>query len=116
MYYEKNKARARTTDNEPTLTDQAGARQTDINVIVGQFKISGRVPGSTTAPMSGDFSNLPTDLRGMIEESRSLQLKRSKLPPQLREMPIEELLMLTPEKLKTILQPAEQPPKQEESK
>lgn len=105
MNYAKNKLAAITKDDTPTLTDQSQAKATDINVIVKSFKVTGRVPGSDTPPIAGDFTALPTDLRGMIETSRELQKRRRSLPPQLRELPIEELLSLTPDKLTNILTP-----------
>lgn len=112
MYYE-NRKRARTINNKPTKTEQSGAAQTDINVIVKSFKITGRVPGASTEPMAGDFSELPTDLREMIETAKGIKEKRQGLPPQLRDMPIEELLALTPDKLANILTPPQQPKTEE---
>lgn len=104
-YYAKNRLRARTINTEPTLTEQSMARDTDINIIVQKFRITGRVPGTQQQPMAGDFTNLPTDLRGFIETAKSIKDVRKQLPPQLREMPIEELLSLTPDKLTSILTP-----------
>jgi len=105
MYYQKNRLRAQTVNTEPTMTEQSGAAATDINLIVKSFKVTGRVPGATTAPIAGDFTGLPQDLRGMIETSRSIKAKRGNLPKALREMPIEELLTLTTDKLAAILAP-----------
>lgn len=109
MYYE-NRKRARTINNEPTLTEQSMAKDTDINIIVSKFRITGRVPAAQHQPMAGDFTNLPTDLRGFIESARTIKDVRKKLPPQLREMPVEDLLALTPDKLTSILTPPEQRP------
>lgn len=105
MGYYENRKRAQTVNTEPTLTEQSMARDTDINIIVEKFRITGRVPGAQTEPMAGDFSELPDDLRGFIESAKSIKEVRRKLPPQLREMPIEELLALTPDKLTSILTP-----------
>lgn len=107
MYYE-NRKRARTVNSQPTLTEQSMARDTDINIIVSKFRITGRVPAAQQQPMAGDFTNLPTDLRGFIESARTIKDVRKQLPPQLREMPVEELLALTPDKLASILSPPQQ--------
>ncbi|QXP08150.1 MAG: internal scaffolding protein [Arizlama microvirus] len=105
MYYAQNKARTRTTDKTPTQTDQSQAHETDINVIVKRYATTRRVPGTTSEPLYGDFTELPTDLRGMIETSRDIQARRRELPAALRDMPIEELLALTPERITNILTP-----------
>lgn len=104
-YYAENKLKARTINTQPTMTDQAGARDTDINVIVGKFAITGRVPGSSTEPLSGDFSNLPTDLAGFIHSARNLKRLQRELPEPLRKLPMEKLLTLTNTELTNILTP-----------
>lgn len=109
MTYLTNKQKARTRTTEPSLTDQSQAYDTDINVIVGRFLKTGAAPGTAQEPMSGDFSELPEDLRGYIEASRSIKDTRRRLPTALKDMPIEELLALTPDKLTDILTP---PPKE----
>lgn len=91
----------------PTKTDQAGAATTDLNVIINQFLRTGK-SASTGIPRYGDFTELPTDLRGMIESSRSMRTRRAQLPPELRDLPLEELLALTPEEIKRILAPPKQ--------
>jgi len=116
MNYYTNRKRARTINTTPTMTDQAGARETDINVIVGQFQISGMVPGATGEPMNGDFTNLPTDLREMIELARAMPDIRKALPDKLRDMSIQDLLQLTPDKLTEILTPPADPPADQEKK
>jgi len=114
MIYQKNRLKARTFSNKPTLTDQAGARDTDINVIVGQFMVHGQLPGNSKQPIQGaDFTNMPTDLRGFIELGKSIETNKQKLPPQLKGMSLEKILSLTPEELKTILAPPEEKPKEE---
>jgi len=113
MYYQMNRLRAQTKHVKPTRTDQSQAKDTDINVIVGKFLTNGVVPGNNAKPMSGDFTGLPSDLRGMIETSREMEKKRRQLPPALREMPIDELLALTPDKLTSILTPPAPTPSEE---
>lgn len=115
MIYQTNKLKAKTVNTKPSLTDQAGARDTDINVIVGQFMIHGQLPGTTKQPIqAADFTNMPTDLRGFIEMGKAIENHRAKLPAALAGLPTDKLLALTPEQLKTILTPREEKPKTEE--
>lgn len=109
MYYQRNKLAAIFNNTMPTKTDQADAKNTDINIIVGQAAISGTVPGRNKEPIYADFSQLPTDLREMIETTRNIETLRKTLPPQLREKPIEELLTLTPDAIAQILTPTPAP-------
>jgi len=112
--YKKRKLAAGYRSTEPSMTEQSMAQETDINVIISRFAISRTVPGSSRQPMSGDFSNLPTDLRGFIEAGKRLGQLRARLPEKLRNMSNEELFALTSEQLKTILTPpAPQPVPQE---
>lgn len=108
-YYHENRKRARTTNNEPTKTDQSQAASTDLNLIIKQYGITGRVPAPTAEPMSGDFTQLPDNLRDMIETARMLDTMRAKLPKDLRHKPLEELVLLTHEQLHNILHPAPAP-------
>lgn len=103
---QKRKAAAFFNDHtkNPTMTDQSAAATTDLNVIVNQFLKTG-TSSSKGNPRYGDFSDLPTDLRGIIETARSVTKLRSNLPPQLRDLPVEQLLALTPEQIATILTP-----------
>lgn len=103
---------ARYTSTKPTLTDQSAAQTTDLNVIVNQFLRTGQSPNKGN-PRYGDFSGLPTDLRSMIETSRSVNNLRRNLPPQLKDLAVEKLLALTPDDLAKILAP---PPPKEENK
>lgn len=94
----------KTSNNEPTLTDQSMAAQTDINIIVTQFLRTGQTPQGKQMQY-GDFTQLPTDLRGFIEMGRSIEENRSKLPEQLREIPVEYLVRMTNEQINGILNP-----------
>jgi len=94
-----------THNNKPTLTDQSQAKDTDINIIVKRFGVTGKVPGADGQAMSGDFTNLPRDLREMIDRSRDITKLRSKLPAALKGKSVEELLTLTPDQLTNILTP-----------
>lgn len=105
MYYQRNRLRARTENHEPSMTEQSGARETDINVIVKRFAVTGQTPGSPTPPITGDFSDLPTDLRGFLDTARSLRENQYKLPDQLRNIPLEQLLAMNPKEIANILKP-----------
>lgn len=114
--YKLNKERAKFTNTEPTMTDQAGARETDINVIVARYGISAQMPVAGAQPMYGDFTALPEDLREYIETARSFANHRQNLPEAIRDMPIEELLALTPEELTNKLTPPAPTPADKENK
>lgn len=114
--YARNKARAITRNTEPTLTEQSMAKDTDINVIVGRFRITGRVPGAQGQPMSGDFTQMPDDLRGYIEAAKGMKKHWNGLPEKLRNLPMDKLLALTPTELTNILTPPAQPPAQPPAK
>jgi len=108
MYYAINKARSRTKNTKPSLTDQAAARETDRNVIVKRFMVSGQVPGGKQ-PMFGDFSILPNNLKDFIRIGKSLKDHRANLPPELRNLPLHELLALTTKELAEKLKKPEPP-------
>lgn len=103
--YKTNKAKAAYKTKAASLTDQSQANDTDINVIVQRYGVTRTAPGAAHAPMYEDFSELPEDLRAMIEQSRSITRLRRQLPQPLKEIPIEKLLALTTEEIETILQP-----------
>lgn len=112
----KNKQLAVYFNTQPSATDQSQARETDINVIVGKMIRTGQGPNTNAQPIYADFTTLPEDLRGMIEQSRSIQARRAQLPDKLREMPIEQLLTLTADDLTNILTPPQPEVKKDESK
>lgn len=114
--YRKNKERAVFRNNQPTKTDQSQGHETDINVIVKRYGIGGGAPGAPGQPMYGDFTEIPDNLRDMLELTRKLEDHRARLPEQLRAMPPEELLALQPADLKRILTPPATTPASEEVK
>lgn len=97
-----------TDNNEPTLTDQSQAGQTDINIIVTQFLKTGQAPQGAN-PIYADFTQLPEDLRGFIDMGRSMNTLKSQLPPQLRELPPEVLFKMTNEEITARLTPPDKP-------
>jgi len=105
-----------TRDTSPTQTDQAGAHDTDINLIVKRYGVYGQAPGASQPPIYGDFADVPTNLADGIRLMRSQGDLRGKLPQQLRDMPLHELLTLTNEQLNAKLAPPAPtpvPPKEE---
>jgi len=106
-----------TDDLTPTMTDQSGAEDTDINVIVKRYGVYGTVPQGKTPPQFGqDFSQLPDDLRTAIETVRALDNLRSELPEGLQNLTLEDLLTYTPEAITRLAQPEPKPePKPESS-
>lgn len=107
--YKTNKAKAIFRNEEPSATDQSQANDTDINVIIKRYGITGSAPGAAHEAMYEDFSELPNDLREMIEQSRDMARLRRELPAPLQEMDLHELLSLTPDKINAILQPTNKP-------
>ncbi|WNK14887.1 MAG: internal scaffolding protein [Microvirus sp.] len=104
----KNQHKGRTVNTEPTLCDQSQANQTDINIILNQFLKTGQAPG-TANPIYGDFTQIPTDLRGFIEMGRSMNTLRSQLPEQLREIPPTVLFNMTDAEILAKITPADKP-------
>lgn len=115
-FYKRNKARAVFINTEPSKTDQGQANDTDINVIVKRYGITGTAPGASHEPMYEDFTQIPGDLRDMIEQTRSIAKLRRTLPAPLRELPVDELLALKPEQINDMLKPAEKPANTQEIK
>lgn len=105
--YTTNAKRAEYNDQTPTMADQSQAHDTDINIIVGRYGIGGTVQGIMKTPLEGDLSELPTDLRGMIEKARELDILRKKLPPEYQHLSTQELLNTQPSKLLELTKNAE---------
>lgn len=104
------KETTKTYNDLPSLTDQAGAHDTDINVIVKGYLRHGQVPGAKQPPTFGeDYSQLPTDLRGFLELAKSVEAKRQTLPEKIRNWSTDELALLTPSDLAKILAPPPKP-------
>jgi len=113
MNYQANKAKSRTKNTLPTLTDQSAAKETDRNIIVKKFMATGQAPVGNQG-FYADMTHLPTDLQGFIRRARSIPNLRGKLPGPLRELSINQLLNLTPEQLREKLTPPAPPPAKKE--
>lgn len=107
--WRENKEKAITWPDPVSAADQSQARETDINVIVAKMGITGTVPGAPLDPIYGDWTNLPTDLRGFIETSRTLESLKQNLPEKLKAMKTEELLAMNAQQLADLLKPATPP-------
>lgn len=110
------RAKAAYRSKAPSLTDQSGAHDSDINIIVGKYLTTGRVPGAPGEPLAGDWTQIPRSLRDAIHVAKGLEEHRRQLPAKLRNLPINELIALTPDTLTTILTPPANPPAPKETK
>jgi len=80
-----------THNAEPTMTDQSGAADTDINLIVKRYGVYGTAPGSAHPPIYGDFADIPQDLRDKINLIRSIPELRKDLPSELDGLTLADL-------------------------
>lgn len=109
-----NKHRGRTVNNMPTMTDQSGAKDADLNVIVERMIRTGTVTQAKDQPMYGDFSGLPKDYRDFIHQARSIEKLRGDLPKELGALTVEDLVVMDNQALADYLKPKEPPKKAEE--
>lgn len=112
MFYQLNKIASRTRTTEPSATDQSQANSTDINIILkgasfGNLEFG---KGAAPAPVYNDYSNLPADFRDLIEMSRQLPGYVGQLPPQLRDIPLDVFMSMTPDDIRTRMAPPAPPP------
>jgi len=105
MNHEERRAKGRTINNEPSLTDQSQADDTNINVILTKYGVTGVARGTTNSPEWLDHSELPRDLREAFDMAKRATEMKQQLPEKLRNRPLEELMRLTPKEVETILAP-----------
>ena len=110
MNHEERRAKGRTYNDGKSLTDQSQADDTNINVILRKYGVTGVARGVAGQPQYLDHSQFPRDLREAIDFTRKAQALRETLPEQLRGKPLEELSALTMEQLNNILVPPAPPP------
>lgn len=101
--YHRNKELSKTLTIGQTMTDQSGAEATDINIIVKKLAMTGTIPGSSTPPMYVDMSEIPDNLRDMLEMSRNIEKHRNELPQALRSLSTAELLSTDPNRLSAMI-------------
>lgn len=106
--YLARKEAAKFRSTKPTKTDQGAARDTDINVIMRQYNVTGFIRGGSTPPTFGDYTAM-RDLKTTLDIQRNLRQYHASLPEQLRALPLSRLLDLKVEDVQRIMQPPEQP-------
>lgn len=104
-----NKDRGKIVQQGPTMTDQSGAKDADLNVIVERMIRTGTVTQAKDQPMYGDFSELPRDYREFIHQARSLEKLRGELPKELAALTVEDLVVMDNRALADYLKPKEPP-------
>lgn len=92
--YTEAKKKARFYSNKPTLTDQSQAEDTDLNVILKKYQITGRAPGARQTLPHGDYTAAPQDLAGHFELAKSVKDLQASLPEHLRTLTPEQILQL----------------------
>jgi len=108
--HDERRSRGRTHNDGKSLTDQSQADDTNINVILRKYGVTGVATGRAGQAQFLDHSLLPTDLREAFETVRAAKGLRDTLPEAIRNKTIEELTTLTLEQLNTILTPPAPPP------
>jgi len=103
MSYRENKRRAITPTIGVTMTDQSGAEATDINVIVRKMNQTGMMPAGAKQPIYADFSDIPNNLKDMLDMSRNLEEHRSQLPEGLQGLSTAELINTPPARLQEMI-------------
>lgn len=111
-----NHDKGRTHNNQPTMTDQSQAAETDVNVIVKRYAVQGTAPGNAKPGIYGDFTSLPRDYRSMIELARSIERHRGDLPENLKNLTIEDLVAMDNAALEAYMKPADKPTDDKEPK
>lgn len=71
-------------NNEPTMTQQHDADETDINTIVKKFKVTGVLPQGIRVPSYGDFTDGISDFRTAMEAIRAASESFMALPGEVR--------------------------------
>jgi len=70
---------------DPTLTQQSFREDSDINVILERFNITGELPsGSSGEPRYGDFLETPVDYKSALDVVMGAQSAFNALPARLR--------------------------------
>lgn len=69
--------------NDPSLAIQSQKAEADINTIVRNFGVTGRVPTSVRLPEYGDFSGV-SDYRSAIEAVRAAEEAFLQVPSKIR--------------------------------
>lgn len=115
--HRENKEDAVYQETMPSLADQAGADETNVNIIMKKYAITGSIPGHNKPHIDMDLSLMPSDLRTMLEITREVGKLRDQLPRELKDIPWDKLDSMTNAELAAILTPpAQTPAKKDEPK
>lgn len=85
--YAHNRARSETfstRNTEESLTQQGDLEETDINILLKKYAVSGTLPQIVKPPLSGDFTTT-NDFRTMLDVVRSAQEQFEEVPAQIRK-------------------------------
>lgn len=72
-----------TVNEEPTMTQQSDANETDINVIMAKYQQTGQLPRVLTEPLFGDFTDAP-DYRTAVETINAANAAFMEIPAKIR--------------------------------
>lgn len=72
-----------TINNEPSMTQEADANETDINVIMAKYQKTGQLPRQLMEPLFGDFTQ-PIDYAQAVTAIRSAEEAFLEIPAKIR--------------------------------
>lgn len=72
-----------TVNTEDSMTQQADAKDADINVIMAKYQVTGQMPQVLMKPLFGDFSDTP-DYRKAVETIREAEEAFLQIPAKIR--------------------------------
>lgn len=73
-----------TVNNEPSMTQESDAMETDINFIVKRFGVTGQLPQVNMQPLYGDFTDVG-DYRTAVERINAANTAFMGLPAETRK-------------------------------
>lgn len=110
--HEQRQPLGKTYNDGKSLADQSQANDTNINVILKKYGVTGVATGRAGAPQYLDHTAMPRDLREAYDQVRGANRLRESLPEPLRGKTLDELNELTMEQLNSILHPPAPTPEQ----
>lgn len=118
MLFSTQRERARTLatrTTKPTMTDQSGQNDADINTIVKTYAVTGQAPGAQRQGFYADLTQIPRDLKEMIDLAKDMETHRRKLPEKLQTLELDDLLYMTSAEIMEIMKPPEEKPPAKEN-
>lgn len=116
MNHATRNAKGRTVSDPISMADQSQAEDTNINVILRKYGVTGVATGRAGPPQYLDHTEHPEDYRQAIELTRKIGTLQQQLPEQLKNMTLEQVTHLSNEQLNAILAPPKTEPPKEETK